>query len=154
MIWRIPVRWMMTGIQEVRAEKLKDAMEHACDIFDPVDSEFYNGSLVVDCDDIESVRFNYNRGRPDGVEITYPELKYYDENNERDLCWDGDESDYDDIRETRCSRGMLQYRIIFEAGGERFYCNVEALTLCEAIGSFLREHPHITYNMIIDHMEV
>lgn len=82
-----------------------------------------------------------------------PELLYYSEDeHERDLPWD--EEEHQDDRKLRDERGMGQFRIVFDVGAERYYCNVEAMTLWEAIGVFFTEHPHITYDMVVDHMEV
>lgn len=83
----------------------------------------------------------------------YTELRYYGEDDhERDLPWD--EEEYEADRKERENRGMGQYRIVFDACGDRYYCNVEATTLWEAIGVFFTEHPHVTYEMIVDHTEV
>ena len=45
------------------------------------------------------------------------------------------------------------YQIIFEADGERYYCSVDAEDLTEALGRFFMEHPHITYDLVVDHTE-
>lgn len=46
-----------------------------------------------------------------------------------------------------------RYEIIFEAG-QRYYCYIDAINMDEALGIFFKNHPHVTYEMIIDHMEV
>ena len=82
-----------------------------------------------------------------------PELFYYrTEDHVCELPWDEDEAA--DARNERERRGMAQYRIIFEVEGQRYYCNVEAMTIWEALGVFFMNHPHITYEMIVDHMEI
>ena len=45
------------------------------------------------------------------------------------------------------------YEIIFEADDERFYCFVDAEDMEKALGRFFMAHPHITYNMVTDHVE-
>ena len=45
------------------------------------------------------------------------------------------------------------YEIIFEADGERYYCSVDAPSLNNALGRFFAQHPHITYDMIVEHVE-
>lgn len=46
------------------------------------------------------------------------------------------------------------YEIVFEVKGERFYCYIAATNLVEALGWFFVTHPHITYEHIVEHMEV
>lgn len=152
MIWRIPVNWKMTGTQEIDAETLVEAMSHACDDFNATDGEFVDNSLVLLNDDVESVRYMYNNGRPDGLE----ELQFYTPENKRQIYWYEHECGSEDAesREQRMIRGMGWYRIIFDIQKERYYCDVEALNIDEALGVFFAEHPHITYAMVVDHMEV
>ena len=153
MKWRIPVTWQMQGTQEIEADRLEDAMNQACVSFNATDGEFMDGTLELDCYDVDAVRSIYNRNRPDYIEKAYPELKYYGiDDNERDLCWD--EVNEDPEANVLRSGRMGQYRIIFEVFDERYYCNVEALNIVEALGAFFREHPHITYDMIVDHVEI
>lgn len=155
MIWRIPIVFEMTGFQLVEADRLEDAMTHACDSFNPCDTEFKEGSLELDCADVESVRMCYNSGRPDGLETEYPELAHYELTyRTRDIYWEDDGSEDADAREYRIARGMSQYSIIFDVAGARYSCIVEALSISEALGIFFQENPHITYDMVVDHMEV
>jgi len=75
----------------------------------------------------------------------FPELKRYNEENILDL---DRPSDSISIKELAC------YEIIFEVNTKRFYCYVNAVSLNEALGLFFRYHPHITYEMVVDHVEV
>ena len=155
MIWKIPVTWMMTGTQEIAAGSLEEAMAHACDSFNATDGEFKEGSLELDCADAEIVRSVYNHNRPDYLESVYPELGDYSiDGHSLEIPWCDDGSEGAAEREDRMIRGMGQYRVVFVVGEERFYCTIEALSLAEALGVFFREHPHITYDMIVDHTEV
>ena len=77
-----------------------------------------------------------------------PELnEYYDNDGDlyRDLNRDDDGTDIKDIG---------RYEIIFDVAKQRYYCFVDAINMDEALGIFFRNHPHITYEMIVDHMEV
>ena len=47
-----------------------------------------------------------------------------------------------------------RYEIIFNVAGQRYYCFADAGNMNEALGQFFAAHPHITYGMIVDHMEV
>ena len=75
----------------------------------------------------------------------YPELHRYDEENCLDLDRPLDDTPIEELG---------RYEITFEAEGKRFYCFVDAITMNEALGQFFRWHPHITYEMVIEHMEV
>lgn len=46
------------------------------------------------------------------------------------------------------------YEIIFEVNDERYYCFVDAPNLDEALGRFFVLHPHINYDMVVEHEEV
>ena len=75
----------------------------------------------------------------------YPELYNYDE----DYTWDM-------IREPDDVPGneLGRYEIVFEVNKEHFYCFADAVNMNEALGQFFRNHPHITYEMVIEHIEV
>lgn len=73
----------------------------------------------------------------------YPELAMYDEDNRLDLCRENPELD------------TGSYEVIFEAGEDRFYCFIDGCnSLLEALGLFFRDHPNITFSMVVDHLEV
>lgn len=77
-----------------------------------------------------------------------PELnEYYDNDGDlyRDLNREDDGTDIKDIG---------RYEIIFDVDKQRYYCFVDAINMDEALGIFFRNHPHITYEMVVDHMEV
>lgn len=72
----------------------------------------------------------------------YPELAMYDEEDHRlDLTRDDPEL-------------YADYEIVFDVEGERFYCFLHGTeSLLEALGLFFRDNPHITYDMIFEHLE-
>lgn len=74
----------------------------------------------------------------------YPELAMYCAEDYRlDLTRDDPELDGPD------------FEIIFNVMGERYYCFLHGTTsILEALGLFFQDNPHITYDMIEDHMEV
>ena len=149
MRWRIPVIWQMTGTQEVEADRLEDAMERATDSFDATDGEFKDGSLELDCYEVEAVRAIYNNNCPDYLDKQYPELSEY--------RWE------DKIGFLRsipyCSENsptiyLKDYEIIFDVAGNRYYFYCVEKDIGNALALFFRENPHITYDMIVDHVEV
>ncbi len=74
---------------------------------------------------------------------TYPELSMYDEDHRLDLCRESPELDAE------------TYEVVFEADSDCFYCFIDGCdSLLEALGLFFKDHPNITYNMVIDHEEV
>lgn len=74
----------------------------------------------------------------------YPELAMYTAGDNRlDLTRDNPEP------------GGPDYEVVFDAEGERFYCFLHGTqSLLEALGLFFQDNPHITYDMIVDYMEV
>ena len=77
-----------------------------------------------------------------------PELnEYYDNDGDlyRDLNREDDGTDIEDIG---------RYEIVFYVNNQKYYCFVDAININEALGIFFINHPHITYEMIVDHMEV
>lgn len=74
----------------------------------------------------------------------YPELGMYDEEDHRlDLTRDDPEIDGPD------------YEVVFDVGSERYYCFLHGTgSFLEALGLFFKDNPHITYDMIFEHMEV
>lgn len=78
----------------------------------------------------------------DETEINfYPELKEYDEDHCSSIVNLEREEDE-------------QFEIIFEVDEERYYCYITAINMDEALGIFFKYHPHVTYEMIVEHMEV
>ena len=75
----------------------------------------------------------------------YPELEKYDEDHQYDLDRENDDTPIDQLG---------RYEVVFEAAGERFYCFADALNVDEALGQFFCAHPHITFNMVIEALEV
>ena len=84
----------------------------------------------------------------------FPELRFYGvEDHEADLAFGECERELVYANEDAYHDNMGQFRIAFDLGGERYYCNVEAANMLEALGFFFREHPHITYDMVVFHEE-
>ena len=150
MTWRIPVIWQMTGTLEIEAERLEDAMAHACDSFNATDGEFKDGSLELDCYDTETVRAIFNKNLPDGFDTAFPELKEYEDTGDglrryiKELDLDG----------LPARDNLGEYEVIFDLFGERYYCFIEEENINQALGVFFRENPHITYEMVVDHVEI
>lgn len=74
----------------------------------------------------------------------YPELSMYcSKDHHLDLTRDDPDPDGSD------------YEVVFETEDERYYCFLHGTTsILEALGLFFKNHPHITYDMIEDHIEV
>ena len=93
--------------------------------------------------------------RSDEKLFCYPELRFYgEEDHESDLAFGEHEREWVSDDEDAYHANMGQFRIAFEVGGERYYCNVEAANMLEALGFFFKEHPHITYDMVVFHEAV
>lgn len=91
----------------------------------------------------ESKEFNETDNK-----TVFPELnEYYDNDGDlyRDLNRNDDGTDIKDIG---------RYEIIFDVDKQRYYCFVDAINMDEALGILFRNHPHITYEVVVDHMEV
>ena len=69
---------------------------------------------------------------------SYPELKRYDEEHTAYLAREED----------------TEFEIIFEVDKERYYCYIQASNIDEALGIFFVNHPHVNYDMVVDHVEV
>ena len=77
----------------------------------------------------------------------YPELLNYDE---EDKIWDYNRPDDDTPIEK-----LGRYEIIFDAHiGLRFYFYTEAVDSNEALYLFAQQHYHISYNKIVEVLEV
>jgi len=73
---------------------------------------------------------------------SYPELAMYDEDHRLDLCRDDPELD------------AKTYEIIFKVEYNHYYCYIDGCdSLLEALGFFFKDNPHITYDMIVEHIE-
>lgn len=83
-------------------------------------------------------------GSPETLPDAYPELAMYDAEDYRcDLTRDDPEPEGPD------------FEVVFEAAGERYYCFLHGTeSLLEALGLFFKDNPNITYDMIVEHMEV
>lgn len=69
MKWRIPVQRTVTGITEIEAPTLREAMEAAEVSVNTVVEQSKNSKVVVAETDIEAVRSKYNRNLADGGEL-------------------------------------------------------------------------------------
>lgn len=49
---------------------------------------------------------------------------------------------------------IARYEIAFDFEGQRYYCFVDAINMEEALGIFFINHDTVTYQNIIDHMEI
>ena len=79
-------------------------------------------------------------------EESYPELDQYVLDDDRGLClWLQEREDSDECGD---------YLIVFWINDTRYYCYVNANSMAAALGIFFQNHPHITYEMIEDHMEI
>ncbi len=59
------------------------------------------------------------------------------------------------IEESSTENEDAAHEIVFDANEERFYCFVHgASSVLEALGMFMKHHPHITYDMVVEHEEV
>lgn len=63
----------------------------------------------------------------------------------RYLDWDKEDPSADKIP---------RYEIIFDYQGLRFYCFVDAQNVDEALGIFFRHHRNVTYDHVVDHIEI
>lgn len=70
MKWRIPVQRTVTGITEIEAPTLREAMEVAEISVDTMVEQSKNSKVVVAETDIEEVRSKYNYNLADGGELT------------------------------------------------------------------------------------
>lgn len=60
-----------------------------------------------------------------------------------------------DLWRTNPAADGPDYEVVFEAADERYYCFLHGTeNLLEALGLFFQNHPHITYDMIVEHLEV
>ena len=76
------------------------------------------------------------------------ELEKYeltDDGHQFDMDREDDETDIENIG---------RYEIVFEVDDKRYYCFADAINMNEALGLFFVNHPHVSYDMIIDHMEI
>lgn len=87
--------------------------------------------------------------------MIYTELNFYEPTPE-DRCGDF-ERFFDtcdliesDIEECECDL----FEVVFDFHAHRYYCYIYARTMDEALGLFFRHHPHITYDMILDHCDI
>lgn len=74
--------------------------------------------------------------------------------------WDNDGCLYRDLdRKSDCDSsdedGIIgRYEVIFDYMENRYYCFIDAVSLESAMFTFFKYHPHITYDMIEEHMEI
>ena len=76
--------------------------------------------------------------------------------------WDNDGCLYRDLdRDCSCDsfeeeieEPVGRYEVIFDCMENRYYRFIDAVSLEAAMFTFFKYHPHITYDMIVDHMEI
>lgn len=81
------------------------------------------------------------------IEVPEELSKYWD--NDGCLYRDIDREDDGTPRED-----IGRYEVIFDFAGTKYYCFIDAVSLEEAMFMFFKKHPHITYDMIEDHIEI
>ena len=76
---------------------------------------------------------------------------------ELEQYWNNDGCLYRDLEreddETPCE-DIGRYEVVFDFAKSRYYCFIDAVSLEEAMFIFFKKHPHLTYEMVIDHMEI
>lgn len=78
----------------------------------------------------------------------YPEMVNYDpEDNEWDM---NRPAGIDEIELPNLNR----YEIVFELCGQKYYCFADAVNEYEALGQFFKNHPHVTYDKVVEYMEI
>lgn len=88
--------------------------------------------------------------------------KEYWENDEclyRDIDFDFEDSDFngdfDGNLNYTCDVSLLgRYQIVFEYDNQKYYCFIDAPNLHTALGMFFRNHSNLSYDNIIDHLEI
>lgn len=71
--------------------------------------------------------------------------------------WENDEGLYRDLdREDDGTpiEDIGRYEIIFDFDKQRYYCFVDSISLNEALGIFFKNHNTVTYDHILEHMEI
>lgn len=104
----------------------------------PEDDDFDYKSMFVSLPD-KTVKKEYpelSRYKVDGFEGG---LKYYDEPRDN---------------ETSPTTYLGEYEIIFEVNATRYYFFCCAKSMDAALARFFKDNPNISYNMIVDHVEV
>lgn len=146
------------GIRDIKIEVLEKAERFVSQIFSQLCMEYekrgYEYLYEISDEDMEinceanDWCFLEDGSFFDQRQIQYPEelSKWYD--NEENSIYLSREDDDTPAEE------YVKYEIIFTYAEERYYCYIDALSLEEAIVIFFQHHPHITYEMIEDHMEV
>ena len=82
------------------------------------------------------------------IRIPEWESEYWDNDGESYRDLDAEE-DYDSYYAL-----MGRYEVIFEIKGIRRYCFIDAVSMDEALGNFFRHHQNVTYEDIVEHMEI
>lgn len=71
--------------------------------------------------------------------------------------WENDEGLYRDLDREYDGipiEDIGRYEIIFDFDKQRYYCFVDAISLNEALGIFFKNHNTVTYDHILEHMEI
>jgi len=139
MKWKIPMHWEMVGVAEVEAGTLREAVDLAPETFNPVDESFLDGSYEVDCDDIASIRRDFNDGRLDRDYDAYPELRMYNEAGFVSLV-------PLHKREDRKSLWAVKFRV----DDQQYTCVVRGQNFANALGRFFMNHTNLTYNHVLE----
>ena len=71
--------------------------------------------------------------------------------------WDNDGELYRDLSRENDDVFIAElgrYEIIFEYDNQRYYCFIDAVNMEEALGIFFKNHSSVTYDNIIEHIEI
>ena len=108
---------------------------------EPIKAEDAVGQYVDTAADMQSVAINSQKA---ALLEAYPELARYD-----------DEDFRADLTRDNPAENGSDYEVVFEVMDERYYCFLHGTeSMDEALGLFFKNHPHITYSMVFEHMEV
>lgn len=110
----------------------------------------YSYCMADSIDFAEDFRYELENGEffnEDCIEEPEELSAYFDNNGDQciDLSRDDDGTPVEEIG---------RYEVTFEYGRCRYYCFIDAVSLEEAMFIFFKNHPHINYDMVIEHMEV
>lgn len=147
------------GIRDIKIEVLEKAERFVSQIFSQLCMEYekrgYEYLYEISDEDMEvNCEANDWCFLEDGSFFDQGKIKYPEEiaelygENEDNPVYLSREDDGTPAEEYK------RYKIVFSYAEREYYCFIDALSFEEAIFIFFMEHPHITFNMIEDHMEV
>ena len=152
------------GFRDIKIEVLEKAEKLVKQIFHQLCMQFekagYKHLYEISDEDMEE---NCNANEY----YFYEDGSWFNEDKITDLeelkeYWDNDGCLYRDLdRDCSCDsfeeeieEPVGRYEVIFDCMENRYYCFIDAVSLEAAMFTFFKYHPHITYDMIVDHMEI